>query len=83
MLSIDEDNESQTALDYLKRHNFAWTNYQDAEDTLLHAFRGIGIPLVVLIDQDGNVVFQDNTGDYEEGLRSALSKLFPHSGSTH
>jgi thiol-disulfide isomerase/thioredoxin len=77
VLSIDEDNERQGPLAYLKRHNFAWTNYHDKEDKLLNAFKGTGIPLVVLIDKDGIIVFEDNTGDYEQALHAALAKMFP------
>ena len=77
VLSIDEDSEPQGPLAYLKRHNFAWTNYHDKEDKLLNAFKGTGIPLVVLNDKDGNIVFEDNTGDYEQALHAALAKMFP------
>jgi thiol-disulfide isomerase/thioredoxin len=83
VFSIDEDSEPQAPLDYLGRHNFTWTNYHDKGDTLLHAFNGIGIPLVVLIDKDGNVIFQDNSGDYEEDLRSSLAKLLPQVSTSH
>ncbi len=76
-ISIDEDDEAQAALVYLKQHGFAWTNYHDNYDEALHAFQSGGIPTVVLIDKDGNITFWDNTGDYKAALRAQLAKMFP------
>ncbi len=77
ILTIDEDTDPQAALAYLKRNNFVWTNYHDKENELLYAFKGTGIPFVLLIDKDGNIVFQNNTGFYEQPLNAALAKMFP------
>jgi thiol-disulfide isomerase/thioredoxin len=76
-ISIDEDTEPQAPLDYVKRHGFGWTNYHDIHDAALHALQGNAIPMVVLIDKDGNVVFRDNTGDYDAALHALLTKMFP------
>jgi len=83
VISIDEDDDPHAPLAYLKWHQFPWTNYHDRNDLALRAFEGKAIPLVVLLDKEGTVVFEDNTGDYEVALRAALAKLIPRPTSTH
>jgi thiol-disulfide isomerase/thioredoxin len=80
VLTIDEDTEPQTALDYLKRNNFAWKDYHDKDEELLGTFKGTGIPFVLLLDKDGTIVFQNNSGFYEQPLHAALQKMFPSVG---
>jgi hypothetical protein len=38
---------------------------------------------VVLLDREGTIVFEANTGDYEVALRAALAKMFPAPTAAH
>ena len=64
------------ATEYLARHHYAWTNFHDTGNKVNAAFRGNGIPLTVLIDAEGKIVYYDFGGD-EISLRKAIAALEP------
>lgn len=75
VLSVDYDSDPKTALDFLKRKNYAWPNYHF--DPKEPGFPHHGIPLLVLIDGEGRIVYYYNAADDEPGLVSAIRQLGP------
>ena len=76
VISIDENNTADDGPVYFSRHHYAWPNFHDEDRAILGALRGDGIPLTVLIDPQGKVVYYDFAGD-EAGLRKAIAALGP------
>ena len=67
------------ATDFLAKHNYKWPNTHD-DGTLHQAFNRLGIPLVVLIDEYGKIVFW-GSGEDEHDLRMAIAALGPQYAS--
>jgi len=80
VVSFDEDHDPEAASSYLARHHYSWTNYHDPDKSVQKALKGEGIPLTVLIDSEGKVVFYDFGGDEAE-LRKAIAGLGPQFAS--
>jgi thiol-disulfide isomerase/thioredoxin/outer membrane lipoprotein-sorting protein len=76
VISFDQDSVPEDATDYLARHHYAWTNYHDTKAKVSLAFEDDGIPLTVLIDAQGKIVYYDWGGD-EISLRKAITSLGP------
>ena len=75
MLSVDYDADPKTALDFLKRKNNGWADYRfDPKEA---GFPHHGIPLLVLIDAEGKIVYYYNAADDEPGLVAAIRQLGP------
>jgi thiol-disulfide isomerase/thioredoxin len=79
MLSVDEDEEVKSATDFLVKHGYTWPNTQD-DGKIGDAFKKMGIPLFVLIDAQGKIVFY-KAGDDDAGLRKAIAALGPEFAS--
>ena len=79
LLSVDEDHEEKRAADFLAKHNYTWGNTHD-DGTLHQAFNRLGIPLVVLIDAQGEIVFF-GSGEDDHSLRTAIAALGPEYAS--
>jgi thiol-disulfide isomerase/thioredoxin len=80
LISVDEDEDAETATDFLAKHKFTWLNAHD-DGKIGGAFKKDAIPMIVLIDGQGKVVF-DKTGDDEDvGVRLALASLGPEYAS--
>jgi thiol-disulfide isomerase/thioredoxin len=79
-LVIDEDNRPDDATAYLARHKYPWTDFHDTDSKLQKAFKSEGIPLTVLIDGQGKIVYYDFGGN-EEMLRRAIAALGPEFAS--
>jgi len=75
-ISIDSDNDSSTASKFLARESIPWPNYHDEDGTLGKAYQREGIPLGVLIDAEGKVVFYKSGYEISE-LRAVIAKLGP------
>jgi hypothetical protein len=75
VVTVDEDNAAEDATEYLARHNYAWTNYHDVGG-IGEAFKRRGVPLTVLIDAQGKIVYYDFGGD-EAAVRKAIAALGP------
>lgn len=75
MITVDQDSLPEDALNYLARHNYNWTNYHD-DGKVEKAFQAKGIPLTVLIDSEGRIVYYGFGGD-DAALRSAIAGLGP------
>lgn len=75
VLSVDYDSDPKTALDFLARKNYGWRNYHF--DPKEPGFPLHGIPLLVLVDGEGRIVYYYNAADDEPGLLSAIRHLGP------
>ncbi len=80
VVSVDQDEDAQTARRYLAAHSFSWLNLHDAEGTLLHAVGSEAIPLTLLVDAQGRIAYADLGGD-EAKLRAAIRALAPPKAS--
>jgi len=72
VLSVDENEDPKTATDFLAKHNYRWLNTQD-DGKIGDAFKKEGIPLVVLIDPQGKIVFY-KSGAEDAELRNRARK---------
>ena len=79
-LSIDSDEDAATAASFLAEEHVPWPNYHDDDGSLSRAFQRDGIPLGVLIDADGKVLFQKAGYEIPE-LRDAIAQLGPQFSS--
>jgi thiol-disulfide isomerase/thioredoxin len=80
VLGIDEDYRPEDATNYLARHKYAWDDFHDTDTQAQKAFKGEAIPLTVLIDAQGKIVYYD-LGGHEEPLRRAIAGLGPEFAS--
>lgn len=79
-ISVDSDEDADSATTYLKQERIPWPNYHDTDKSLGKAFGREGIPLGVLIDADGKVTFYKSGYDIAD-LRAAMAKLMPELGA--
>ncbi len=59
VIGFDQSTAADNAAVYLKHHHYGWTNYHDEEKVVYKALKGDGIPLMVLIDSQGKIVYYD------------------------
>ncbi|UWZ86518.1 TlpA disulfide reductase family protein [Occallatibacter riparius] len=79
-VSVDENSNAEDGAVYFERHHYAWPNFHDNEKAIQKAFKGEGVPLTVLLDAQGKIVYYDFGGD-EAGLRGAIAGLGPEFAS--
>jgi thiol-disulfide isomerase/thioredoxin/outer membrane lipoprotein-sorting protein len=79
LLSIDEDGEAETAMQFMVKNKHGWPNFHD-DGEIVRRFPNHGIPHFVLIDSAGAVVFAESSFD-EGRLRAAIIKLGPEFAS--
>ena len=79
LLSIDEDGEAETAMQFMVKNKHNWPNFHD-DGEIVRRFPNQGIPHFVLIDSAGMVVFSESSFD-EGKLRAAIAKLGPEFAS--
>jgi thiol-disulfide isomerase/thioredoxin len=80
VLSVDENGRADDGPVYLDHHHYAWANFHDEAKAIQTAFKGEGIPLTVLVDAQGKIVYYDFGGD-EPALRRAIAALGPEFAS--
>lgn len=80
VIGFDQSTAADDAVEYLKHHHYGWTNYHDEEKAVFKALKGDGIPLMVLIDSQGKIVYFDFGGDERE-LRKVIASLGPEFAS--
>ncbi|MBS1815083.1 MAG: TlpA family protein disulfide reductase [Acidobacteria bacterium] len=84
VLSIDEDLRQSAAIEYLHSHNFLWTNLHDQKRTMQIALAAQGIPMTLVMDRNGQIIFQNiSAGDNYETLIAALDRAISLTTSTH
>ena len=80
VVTVDQNSTPQNALDYLARHHYSWTNYHDTDSKVGKALQDKMIPLTVLIDAQGKIVYYGTGGD-EAAVRKAIAGLGPEFAS--
>ncbi len=80
VISADEDAAPATAADYLARHHYGWTNYHDPGGKAEKALQADAIPLMILVDAQGKIVYYD-IGSDAAALRKAIAGLGPQFAS--
>ena len=75
-VSIDNDEAPEDAAKFVAEDHIPWPNYHDADGSLGKAFQRVGIPLGVLIDSEGKIVFYESGYEISE-LRAAVARLGP------
>lgn len=79
-LSIDSDEDAADAAAFMSKEHIPWPNYHDDDGSLGEAFHREGIPLGVLINADGRILFYQSGYEISD-LRTAISKLGAPFGS--
>jgi thiol-disulfide isomerase/thioredoxin len=78
LLTVDLDQDSQTAAEFLRKHHYDWPNFHD-DGEVMKRISESGIPHTFLIDAQGKVVF-DELAPSDTELRSAIANLGPQYG---
>jgi thiol-disulfide isomerase/thioredoxin len=74
MIAIDEDSKPLVAADLLKRKNYDWENFH-FNRSVTAALPSAGIPLLVLVDASGKIVYYHTGVGDEAAMVEAISKL--------
>jgi hypothetical protein len=80
VISFDQDRDAARATAYLARHHYNWPNFHDGDRSVEKALQGDSIPLTILFDANGKIVYFDFGGD-EASLRTAIAGLGPEFAS--
>lgn len=88
LITLDADGEDGTGGDaasankFLAQHHYEWKNFHDTDRKVAKAFNWAGLPLRILVDANGKIVYFDFGGrDSETDLRNAIAGLGPNLGS--
>ena len=73
-IGIDNDEDPDAATTFLSEEHVAWPNFHDGDGTIGGAFGREGIPLGVVVDANGRIVFYKAGYEISE-VRSAIAKL--------
>lgn len=76
VLGLDYDQDPADAVEFLKRRNYMWADYH--ADSNSPGFPHNGLPLLVLIDTTGKIVYYHNGSDDQVGLVSAIKQFGPN-----
>ena len=75
LLSVDVEDDPNTANTFLKSKEATWQNLHDADNSMRSAFHaGSAVPWQVFIDSDGKVAFCHHEEDIDN-LRAAIAAL--------
>lgn len=74
MIAIDEDTQAGVAADLLKRRGYDWQDFH-FNRTVTQSLPTTGIPLIVLADATGKVVYYHTGSGDDQGLAQAIAKL--------
>jgi thiol-disulfide isomerase/thioredoxin len=77
---VDEDKDAARATNYMAQHHYKWKNLHDDARRVATALQCDGMPLVLVIDANGKIVYFD-FGGQEADLRKAIAGLGPQFGS--
>jgi thiol-disulfide isomerase/thioredoxin len=81
LLGINWSDDPKTALEFLSKNNYHWTNLRDVNGETANLWMLNGVPLLAIIDPTGNVAYY-HVG-YEQPEETAiievLRKINPHS----
>jgi thiol-disulfide isomerase/thioredoxin len=76
MLGVDQDLQSADAVALLKRREYAWRDVPYTRE-FVKALSMTGLPLLVLVNADGTVVYYHTGADDAKGLAAAIAQLGP------
>jgi thiol-disulfide isomerase/thioredoxin len=76
MIGIDEDLHSVDAQALLKERGYIWQDFPYTHEAV-KALGVSGIPLIVLTNAEGTIVYYHSGADDAKGLASAIAKLGP------
>ena len=76
----DEDTDAARAVKYMVRHHYDWKNYHEGDRKVATALQSDGLPLALVIDANGKIVYFDFGGN-EADLRKAIAGLGPEFAS--
>lgn len=76
LVAVDEDLHSSDAREFLKQRRYDWQDFGYTRE-FTHALSMSGIPLLVLVNADGIVVYYHSGADDAKGLAAAIAKLGP------
>ncbi len=79
-IGIDVGDNASTMDGFVKRERLPWPNYEDAGGKLSGAFGCVGLPLGVVINSSGKIVFYD-PGYSVAMVRAAMARLGPEFSS--
>ncbi len=81
-ISVDDDEDANDVSAYLSKNHLEmpWTNYHDADGALGKAFHREAIPLGVLMNASGKIVFHQSGYEISD-LRAAILQLGPEFAS--
>lgn len=74
MIGVDEDTQPGVAADLLKRRAYEWQDFH-YDRNITRALPTTGIPLIVLADATGKIVYYHTGADDPDGLAKAIAKL--------
>ena len=79
-VGIDSDENPDAAEKFVSQHQIPWKNYHDLDGSIGAAFHRLSVPLGVLVDAEGKIVFYQSGYEISD-LRAAIAKLGPEFSS--
>jgi thiol-disulfide isomerase/thioredoxin len=76
LLTVDQDEEANTAAGFLSKKGYNWPNFHDGNGEIEKLVGPSGIPRTMLVDAQGKITY-DASGTDEDQLRTAIVKLGP------
>ena len=70
------DENASTGASFFAKKGYTWPDYHDADRTVEKFLGGAGIPRLLLVDAQGQVVY-DTTGTDMNALRAHIAELGP------
>ena len=74
--TVDQDEEANTATQFLAKKGYAWRNFHDGDGEIEKLVGRSGIPRTMLVDAHGKIAY-DAEGMDEDELRKEIAKLGP------
>jgi thiol-disulfide isomerase/thioredoxin len=74
LLTVDQDEEANTAAEFLAKKGYAWRNFHDGDGEIEKLVGRSGIPRTMLVDAQGKIAY-DVEGMDEDELRKEIAKL--------
>jgi thiol-disulfide isomerase/thioredoxin len=76
LLTVDQDQEANTAAELLAKKGYGWPNFHDGDGEIEKLVGSSGIPRTMLVNAQGKITY-DAGGMDEDELRKEIAKLGP------
>jgi thiol-disulfide isomerase/thioredoxin len=76
LLTVDQDEEANTAAEFLAKKGYGWPNFHDGDGEIENLVGPSGIPRTMLVNAQGKITY-DAGGMNEDELRKEIAKLGP------